>query len=216
MSDAEDDDGLDNIDESLDINDFDESDDDHDMHWETAAKESLTYALETARLDDLRGSVYFPSEAHEGYYDECTSVEEIARYLESKYDEQFYANVPFDKGPVFESDPDDDVADALASVGDRFEVFFAAIKQPDDTEEVVTSEQLVETAKKSQLLQLDFKSINAELIAYFAKHPKKLRDVSSRDFEQLMADLFKNLGYDVTLTKATRDGGKDLITCPQE
>ena len=35
--------------------------------------------------------------------------------------------------------------------------------------------------------------------------------LTSRDFEILISILNETLGYDVTLTKATRDGGKDII-----
>jgi HJR/Mrr/RecB family endonuclease len=46
---------------------------------------------------------------------------------------------------------------------------------------------------------------------YFKKYPEKLYEINSRKFEELIASIFKDLGFDVELTKATRDGGQDII-----
>jgi restriction endonuclease Mrr len=53
--------------------------------------------------------------------------------------------------------------------------------------------------------------INDELIAYLATHPDLLRDMHTRSFERLVAAIFKNQGFDVELTPATREGGFDII-----
>jgi HJR/Mrr/RecB family endonuclease len=36
-------------------------------------------------------------------------------------------------------------------------------------------------------------------------------DISPRQFEEFISDLMAKRGYEVDLTKSTRDGGKDLI-----
>lgn len=46
---------------------------------------------------------------------------------------------------------------------------------------------------------------------YFKKYPEKLYEINPRKFEELIASIFKDLGFDVELTKATRDGGRDII-----
>jgi HJR/Mrr/RecB family endonuclease len=46
---------------------------------------------------------------------------------------------------------------------------------------------------------------------YFKRHPEKMYEMHPRKFEELIASIFKDLGYDVELTKATRDGGRDII-----
>lgn len=56
-----------------------------------------------------------------------------------------------------------------------------------------------------------FTDINDEVKKYFNKHPEKLYDLSPRKFEELIASILKDLGFDVELTKATRDGGSDII-----
>jgi restriction endonuclease Mrr len=52
--------------------------------------------------------------------------------------------------------------------------------------------------------------INLELKRYFANHPEKIHDISPRKFEELIADILKDLGFETELTKATRDGGCDI------
>ena len=46
---------------------------------------------------------------------------------------------------------------------------------------------------------------------YFEEPAKKLLDLEPRDFELLIEELYKKMGYKTTLTPATRDGGKDII-----
>ncbi len=54
-------------------------------------------------------------------------------------------------------------------------------------------------------------SIELELIGYFKKHPSQLYEISPRKFEEFVAAIFKNHGFDVELTPETRDGGMDII-----
>lgn len=60
-------------------------------------------------------------------------------------------------------------------------------------------------------LVIDIKEINSELISYLTKHPEFLRELDPRKFEELIAHIFANKGYEITLTPKTRDGGKDII-----
>jgi restriction system protein len=53
--------------------------------------------------------------------------------------------------------------------------------------------------------------IEAEWHAYFAKHPERLRELAPRRFEELVASIFRNQGFDVELTPASRDGGFDVL-----
>lgn len=43
-----------------------------------------------------------------------------------------------------------------------------------------------------------------------------IKSMSPRDFEHFVADIFKDLGFTVNLTKKTRDGGKDIIATKSE
>lgn len=54
-------------------------------------------------------------------------------------------------------------------------------------------------------------SANNSLISTLKKQPKDIYRLSPRDFEKLLADLLKDMGWDVELTKQTRDGGADIL-----
>lgn len=53
--------------------------------------------------------------------------------------------------------------------------------------------------------------INDEIKKFFKKYPQKLYDINPRKFEELVASILADLGFDVQLTQATRDGGRDII-----
>lgn len=54
-------------------------------------------------------------------------------------------------------------------------------------------------------------AVSEELVAKLKKQPELLRHLNSRLFEQLVAEFYRKFGYDVELTKYTRDGGVDVI-----
>lgn len=51
---------------------------------------------------------------------------------------------------------------------------------------------------------------NDEVIRRLAAEPELLHRLSSREFEDLVAELLNRQGYDVTLTPVSKDGGKDI------
>ena len=53
--------------------------------------------------------------------------------------------------------------------------------------------------------------INDQVLKYLSENPESFYQLTDNDFEIVMAEIYSKLGYDVTRTKATRDGGKDLI-----
>jgi HJR/Mrr/RecB family endonuclease len=53
--------------------------------------------------------------------------------------------------------------------------------------------------------------VGAKLVEYFVRHPTELKKMDRRRFEELVAEIWRRFGYDVELTKQTRDGGKDII-----
>ena len=50
-----------------------------------------------------------------------------------------------------------------------------------------------------------------DIIFEIQGNPELIRDITHREFEELIAELFKEKGFEVELTKRTRDGGKDII-----
>lgn len=53
--------------------------------------------------------------------------------------------------------------------------------------------------------------IDEKLVYHFREHPEELYKLHPRRFEELVAELFSEFGYDVELTQRTRDGGSDII-----
>jgi restriction system protein len=56
----------------------------------------------------------------------------------------------------------------------------------------------------------DVTTSNDEFLRRLADDPKSLYTLSPRSFEEVVAGILKRLGYEVELTPATRDGGKDI------
>jgi hypothetical protein len=53
--------------------------------------------------------------------------------------------------------------------------------------------------------------VDQELVKRLARQPRDLYRLSPWDFEKLIAELFRDKGWTVELTKQTRDGGSDII-----
>ncbi|WP_343591076.1 restriction endonuclease [Flavobacterium sp.] len=82
------------------------------------------------------------------------------------------------------------------------------IKAGEFREELYNDETITEDLQKNSLIITD---INVEIKKYFKKYPEKLYELSSRKFEELVASILEDMGLNVELTKATRDGGTDII-----
>ena len=54
-------------------------------------------------------------------------------------------------------------------------------------------------------------SATADIVRALKKHPDSIYGLPPRQFEELLADLLADMGWEVELTKATRDGGKDIL-----
>ncbi|MCC8423573.1 restriction endonuclease [Mucilaginibacter sp. UR6-11] len=57
----------------------------------------------------------------------------------------------------------------------------------------------------------DLRFVNKKLLDRIGRRPEAIRDLSPRQFEELVAEIYEERGYSVQLTQQTRDGGKDLI-----
>jgi len=53
--------------------------------------------------------------------------------------------------------------------------------------------------------------ITKELLDYFRRNPQKIKSMPHRKFEELVAAIFENNGFDVELTPQTWDGGFDVL-----
>ncbi len=62
-----------------------------------------------------------------------------------------------------------------------------------------------------QRIIADIRDTNDELLWFLKRDPDLVFTLSPRKFEEVTAELFAKLGYEVTLTPASKDGGKDLF-----
>lgn len=54
-------------------------------------------------------------------------------------------------------------------------------------------------------------TVNNDLISKLKRNPEDIYKLAPRKFEELIAEILKDRGWEVELTKETRDGGKDII-----
>lgn len=59
-------------------------------------------------------------------------------------------------------------------------------------------------------IRIDVSEVNDWMLKKLNENPTDLYQLSSRRFEELIAEIFIRKGYNVELTPATRDGGKDI------
>lgn len=88
-----------------------------------------------------------------------------------------------------------------AEIDNTNEKIITEILQPDQEKKID-----VET---SPIITLS--PINDKVLEYLSENPEAFYQLSDNDFEIVMAEIYSKLGYDVTRTQATRDGGKDII-----
>jgi len=181
--------------------------------WEDEARTIVTQLLKQAEFDDVRGTLWMPdyNVDKRDLGIEFHSLEGLSKYLSDSYDAVWHTYVPFEKGnPVFEGDSTGYVSDTLVD-RPQFESFFD--RHAAATEEtIVTADQLLlPNAEASRVVRISMEETNAELVKYLAANPEKMRELSPRKFEELVADMWRNQGFDVTLTNRTRDGGMDVI-----
>lgn len=62
----------------------------------------------------------------------------------------------------------------------------------------------------------DVTSVSDELLAKVHLNPKLLYELSPRGFEEFVADVLSRLGYQITLTPASKDGGKDIYAAKKD
>jgi hypothetical protein len=187
---------------------------DDEMPWESAARGRVEWVLEDIRFDEVRGVVYVMSgEDHRmnTVEEEFDNYEDMLRRLSEIYDEEWYGNVPFDGGEaVFRSDSYGEVGDLLADK--KVEDFFERMRTPEEGEELANAKKLIIPAG-GLIVEGDLAEINDELVNYLAKHPELMHKMDPHKFEELVATLLKAKGYDVEVTKRTRDGGLDIRAC---
>ena len=54
---------------------------------------------------------------------------------------------------------------------------------------------------------------NEEVLRYVERKPERIQSLSPREFEKLILEILRHYGFDVELTRHTKDGGRDIIGC---
>ncbi|WP_316811285.1 restriction endonuclease [Pedobacter heparinus] len=74
------------------------------------------------------------------------------------------------------------------------------------------SGQIIPSGSAAYLqIATDIQIVNGSALTRFKHRPEEIFKLTPREFEEMTAELLEKRGYKVDLTKATRDGGKDLI-----
>lgn len=80
----------------------------------------------------------------------------------------------------------------------------------DDIDQVHAENLELEKDEKIALITVDH--LPLKIISKILKNPREVRNVTPRQFEELIADLLNELGFqNIVLTPRSRDGGKDII-----
>lgn len=65
-------------------------------------------------------------------------------------------------------------------------------------------------------IKIDLSCINEQVLQYLEIHPDDIHLMTPREFEMFTAGLLERMGYKVTLTPQTRDGGVDIFAAKKE
>lgn len=190
-----------------------DDEDNHIMPCEEYAQEAIERVISEAYFDEICGNIVLQSH-HDDSHSlgvECSNMEEIKQYLIEVYNKEWYAYVPFDGGEaVFKDDASGAVSNLLTD-NPKISTFFERHIPPVNSETIVTAQELLQNVNASRRVRVSLEEINEELIRYLAANPSKMRELSPRKFEELVADMFRNQGYEVNLTPRSKDGGMDII-----
>jgi len=190
-----------------------EDDEDNLAPWESDARSRIRGLLYDAEFDHEEGTVTLFSEDWDprGRGDRSprafSNLNDLRDALIELGDEEMVGGIPWENGPVFSIDSEDIVDAALEEKG--VEHFFGSIV-PADAELLVSLDDLSLTGHTEQI-RLTLEEVNDLLIAALAQNPELMHEVHPRRFEELVAELFNRMGYDVTLTPATHDEGRDVL-----
>ena len=191
----------------------DDSHNDNRPFWKEQADSAIEHLLAEAEFDEIRGIVSLPPHNDDGFNfgAELSNLDDLESHLQEVYSQEWYAYVPFEGGEaVFEDDAWDAVGNHLTD-DHRFYQFFDRHASPDNTELIVKAGDLIKDLNASRAIRVSLEEINEEVVLYLASHPHLMREMSPRKFEELVAAMFRNQGYDVTLTPRSKDGGVDVI-----
>lgn len=80
----------------------------------------------------------------------------------------------------------------------------------------IDGQPLVRGTAVEQKIIVDVRSVTDDLLTKVYADPKLLYEITPRRFEEFVAELLDRLGYVVTLTPASKDGGKDIYAAKRD
>lgn len=104
-----------------------------------------------------------------------------------------------------------DIAVSIETQGRAENALFDRLNQLAASGEFVEELYTEEKTEEHSNEKISIVSIDEQVKQYFKKHPDKLYELHPRKFEELVTAILKDMGLDVELTQATRDGGADII-----
>jgi Restriction endonuclease len=134
----------------------------------------------------------------------------VKKFLEAQKMETFY---PEDYGTIIETDMGEPSAEVRA---------YMELEYGFDHHSMVTLDtnggamgKILEKIGFTNNLSIQLTEINAEFCAHIAKRPDLIYEFTPRKFEELIANILNDMGYEVELTPQTRDGGRDILAVLQ-
>ena len=70
--------------------------------------------------------------------------------------------------------------------------------------------------RESRVVMSDVAAANEDILSELKRHPERMRELTPRKFEELVAAILARQGYEVELTPASNDGGFDLYVASKE
>jgi len=141
--------------------------------------------------------------------------------LFEEFADYFAANllVPTELFILWEDKPDEEIAHA-------FNVSVSCIKKRRgevkyETSFLLQDEKISTVIYENSIVQpkdilTDIIYVNSELLNDLKTDPSLFYNLSSRKFEEVVAEMLSRLGYEINLTPAARDGGKDIYAAKKE
>jgi len=80
----------------------------------------------------------------------------------------------------------------------------------------VDGKPLAENSKSYKTIISNITDVSDEFLKKLVDNPSLLYEISPRSFEELVAELLRRQGYEVELTPASRDGGKDIYIASKD
>ena len=182
-------------------------------HWESEALGKVRGILYDAQFDNEEGTVTLECEdwdpTGKGDFGSRTfdSLEDLRSELVEIGDSEMIGHVPWENGPVFPTESDDLVDMALEESG--MPDFFRSLEVPKQSELLLSLDDL--SKEDPHEIQIQMEEVNDLLIKHLADNPSMMREMNSRKFEELVAELFRRMEYEVVLTPPAKDGGRDLL-----